>query len=157
MSRKETSQTPKPQGMPSGVSIPERLTINRQVIEDFRTNEGKSTGRFEGVPLVLLHTVGAKSGKPGVNPLYLFEHDGRRYVTASFSGNSKTPAWAINARAQGEVIVEMPNEQYRADIVEVPEHERRTLYAQLAEEFPPFQQYQHRTERVIPMFELVRK
>ena len=130
--------------------------FNQAVVAEFRANGGKVDGTFAGVPLALLHTVGAKSGQPRTNPLFLYEREGRRYLPASYAGADKDPAWAHNLRAHPRVRVEFGSEDYSAVARELPEEERAGLFAALAEQAPVFAQYQAKTTRKIPLFELVR-
>ncbi|MFD6196365.1 nitroreductase/quinone reductase family protein [Mycobacteriaceae bacterium NPDC060252] len=129
---------------------------NRQVIEEFRANHGKVGGFFEDKPLVLVHSVGAKSGIPRINPLYLFEDDGRRFVPGSFGGSPKHPAWVHNLRANPNVTVEVGTETYPAVAVELGREERDPLYQKLSEQADIFAEAQANTTRIIPLFELVR-
>lgn len=131
--------------------------FNQTVVEEFRANGGKVGGRFDGVPLALLHTVGAKSAEPRINPLFLYEHGGKRYVSASYAGSDKDPAWAHNLRANPEVRIEFGGEDHSAVARELPEEERAPVFAALAERAPFFAQHQQKTARKIPLFELVRR
>ncbi|MGL6234447.1 MAG: nitroreductase family deazaflavin-dependent oxidoreductase [Segniliparus sp.] len=130
--------------------------FNQAVVAEFRANGGKVGGAFDGVPLALLHTVGAKSGQPRTNPLFLYEREGRRYLPASYAGADKDPAWAHNLRANPAARVEFGAEDYEAVARELPEEERAELFAVLAAQIPTFAQYQAKTSRKIPLFELVR-
>ena len=73
---------------------------NHQIIEEFRGNEGRVGGVFEGKPLILLHTVGARTGKGHLNPLMYLDLDGHRYVFASKGGADTTPDWYRNLVAK---------------------------------------------------------
>ena len=80
---------------------------NRTIIEEFRANAGKVGGQFEGAPMVLLHTTGAKSGKPRVNPL-VYQADGDRIVVfASKAGAPTHPDWFHNIVANPRTVVEV--------------------------------------------------
>ena len=93
----------------------ERQDWNRQIIEEFRANDGKVGGRFEGAPLLLLHTVGAKSGEPRVNPV-VYQADGDKLVVfASFAGQPKNPAWFHNLMAGGPASVEVGTDTFPAE------------------------------------------
>ena len=71
---------------------------NRQIIEEFRANEGKVGGQFAGAPLVLLTTTGARSGQPWTSPMMYLDDGGRRYVFASKAGAPTNPDWYHNLR-----------------------------------------------------------
>jgi deazaflavin-dependent oxidoreductase (nitroreductase family) len=130
--------------------------MNRKVVEEFRANGGVVGGMFAGSDLVLLTTVGAKSGQPRISPLVYFDLDGRILIAGSFGGAPKAPAWVHNLRAQPRVRVEIGTESYDAEARELPRDERDALYPRVVEKAPQFGEYQAKTERVIPLFELVR-
>lgn len=88
--------------------------FNQKVIAEFRANGGKVGGRFEGATLLLLHTSGAKSGEPRVNPVDCTILDEGIVVYASASGTPKSPAWYYNLVANPEVQVELGTETFDA-------------------------------------------
>ena len=88
--------------------------FNQKVIAEFRSNGGKVGGRFEDATLVLLHTTGAKTGAPRVNPVDCTIIDGGIVVYASASGTPKSPAWYYNLVANPEVRVELGTETFDA-------------------------------------------
>jgi deazaflavin-dependent oxidoreductase (nitroreductase family) len=130
--------------------------VNRKVVEEFRANSGKVGGLFAGSDIVLLTTVGAKSGTPRVSPLVYFDVDGRILIAGSFGGSPKAPAWVHNLRAQSSVRVEIGTDAYDAEASELPLEERNALYPRVVEIAPQFGDYQAKTSRVIPLFELTR-
>jgi deazaflavin-dependent oxidoreductase (nitroreductase family) len=130
--------------------------MNRQVVEEFRANGGKVGGFFEGSDIVLLTTVGAKSGQPRLSPLVYFDIDGRILIAGSYGGSPKAPAWVHNLRATPRVRVEIGSDAYDAEARELPRDERDALYPRVVEKAPQFGEYQAKTTRVIPLFELVR-
>ena len=130
---------------------------NRGVIEEFRANKGKLTGPFEGAPLLLLTTTGAKSGQKRVNPVMALEEGDALYVFASKAGAPTNPDWYHNLRANPEVEVEFGDEHFDALATPVTGPERDRLYAAQVERFPGFGDYQKATERTIPVVELRRK
>ena len=77
--------------------------FNTRIIEEFRASGGKVAGQFEGAPMLLLTTVGAKSGKTRVNPMMYMEEDGRRYVFTSKAGAPTNPDWYYNLVAHPDV------------------------------------------------------
>src|SRR5580658_3085686 len=87
---------------------------NRKIIEEFRANDGQVGGQFQGAPILLLHTKGAKSGKERVTPMMYLDLDGRRFVFASKAGADTNPDWYHNLVAHPEVIVEGGEARYRA-------------------------------------------
>jgi deazaflavin-dependent oxidoreductase (nitroreductase family) len=139
------------------VADPKALdAINRQVVDEFRANGGVVGGPFAGSDIVLMTTVGAKSGQPRISPLVYFDIDGRILVAGSFGGAPKAPAWVHNLRAQPRVRVEIGTEAFDAEARELPRDERDELYPRVVEKAPQFGDYQAKTARVIPLFELVR-
>ena len=130
---------------------------NKNVIAEFRENEGKVGGQFEGAPVLLLHTTGAKSGIERVNPMMYLVEDDKIYVFASFAGADNHPDWFHNLKANDTVTIKQGTEEYEATAVEVSRSERDRVYAIQAERFPGFAEYEKKTTRVIPVVELVRK
>jgi deazaflavin-dependent oxidoreductase (nitroreductase family) len=128
---------------------------NTQVINEFRANEGRVGGNFTGAPLLLLHTSGARSGQERVNPMMYLDLDGRRFVFASYAGKDVHPAWYHNLVAHPQVTVEVGGQSYEASAVPIAAPERDHIYAEQSRRFPNFAEYQQKTERVIPVVELV--
>ena len=128
---------------------------NRQIIEEFRANEGKLGGQFQGAPVLLLHTKGAKTGKERVTPVMYLELDGRTFVFASKAGAPTNPDWYHNLVANPEVSAEIGTGTITARAVVVEGTERDQVYAEQARRYPGFQEYQQKTDRVIPVVELV--
>ena len=133
------------------VSLEEMLALNRNVIEEFRANDGKVSGMFANEPLLLLTTTGAKSAEKRTNPLVHTLDGDRVVIIASFGGAPKHPAWFLNIRANPEVTIELPGETFTANAI-IPEgEERRRIYDQHAAEMPRFAEYQAMTTREIPV------
>ena len=130
---------------------------NRRIIEEFRENEGRVGGQFEGAPLLLLHTTGAKSGQTRIHPVMYLDLDGHRYVFASKAGADTDPDWYHNLVANPEVEVEAGSETYEATAKPVTGQERDRVYAEQATRYPGFAEYQEKTTRVIPVVELIAK
>jgi deazaflavin-dependent oxidoreductase (nitroreductase family) len=130
---------------------------NKNVIAEFRANEGVVGGQFEGAPVLLLHTTGAKSGIERVNPMMYLVEDDKIYVFASYAGADNHPDWFHNLKANETVTIEQGTEEYEATAVEVSRSERDRVYAIQAERFPGFAEYEKKTSRIIPVVELVRK
>lgn len=129
---------------------------NARIIEEFRANEGRVGGPFEGAPVLLLHTTGARSGKERVNPMMYLDLDGRRYVFASKAGADRHPDWYHNLVAHPEVTVEAGAETYRAAAQPLEAEERDLVYAEQVRRYPQFGEYQQKTTRRIPVVELRR-
>src|SRR3954470_41832 len=83
---------------------------NDRIIEEFRANEGRVGGRFEGSPLLLLHHTGAKSGTDYVNPLAYQADAGRYVIFASKGGAPENPGWYYNLKANPDTTIEVGTE-----------------------------------------------
>jgi len=131
--------------------------FNKQVIEEFRANEGKVGGHFEGATLLLLHTTGAKSGKERVSPVMTFEDDGKHVIIASKAGADTHPDWYYNIVANPEVSVELGTEKFDAVATVTDEPQRTELYDKVEAISAGFTEYKNKTDRVIPVVTLARK
>ena len=124
---------------------------NANVIEEFRDNHGKVGGMFEGAPLLLLSTTGAKSGATRVNPLMDLPDGKRVAIFASKGGAPSHPDWFHNAKANPKVSVEIGDETYEGIAAEVIGDERDDLYARQSAAYPQFAEYQADNPRLIPV------
>ncbi len=131
--------------------------FNEKVIAEFRESGGSVGGQLEGMPLLLLHTVGAKSGLPRVNPLAYMADGDRLVVIASFAGAPNHPPWYHNLIANPDVTVEVGSEKFEASASVADEPHRSELYDRMASLMPIFNEYQSRTERVIPVVLLTKR
>lgn len=135
---------------------PDLNEFNAAIVEEFRANDGVVGGPFEGGTLLLLHTTGAKSGQPRLSPLAYLTIDGKMLIVGSFAGAPKDPAWVHNLRAKPQAHIEVGTDAYDVDVRELPAEERDELYAEIVAVAPGFGEYQSKTSRVIPLFELTR-
>ena len=125
--------------------------FNAQVIEEFRANDGKVGGNFEGAPLLLLHSIGAKSGEPRLHPV-MYLKDGERYVVfASKAGAPTHPAWYHNLKANPETEIEVGADIIPVTAVEATGDERDELFDRQAGIFSAFGEYAEKTSRTIPV------
>jgi deazaflavin-dependent oxidoreductase (nitroreductase family) len=129
---------------------------NATIIDEFRSNQGRVGGRFEGAPVLLLTTKGAKTGQTRVNPMMYLDEDGVAYVFASFAGRPTNPAWYHNLVAHPQVTVEIGTETFDATARVITGADRDRIYARQAELYPGFAEYQEKTSRVIPVVALDR-
>jgi deazaflavin-dependent oxidoreductase (nitroreductase family) len=127
---------------------------NANVIEEFRTNEGRVGGPFEGAPVLLLHTKGAKSGQERINPMMYLDYEGKRYIFASYAGAPTHPDWYYNLVANPTVTVEVGTETVEMTATPVSLEERDRIYPVQAERYPGFAEYELKTTRKIPVVEL---
>jgi deazaflavin-dependent oxidoreductase (nitroreductase family) len=131
--------------------------MDRQVIEEFRANGGRTLTRFAGTELLLLHTRGARTGAERVNPM-MFARDGERYVVfASKNAAPRHPDWYHNLVANPDVEVELGNERFAARATVLQGEERRRIWNQSAAQFPFLNDHQARTSREIPVIALARQ
>jgi deazaflavin-dependent oxidoreductase (nitroreductase family) len=129
---------------------------NQKIIEEFRANEGKVGGQFEGAPVLLLTSTGAKSGRRHTTPMMYLQGDNGVYVFASKAGAPTNPDWFHNLVANPTVTVELGTDQYDATAAPLEGAERDRVYAEQAKLYTGFAEYQEKTSRVIPVVELVR-
>jgi deazaflavin-dependent oxidoreductase (nitroreductase family) len=131
--------------------------FNAGIVEEFRANDGKVTGMFEGAPMVLVTHTGAKSGELRTTPLVHTIDGDRVIIIASMGGAPTNPAWFHNIKANPKVTVELGDETFEAEAEVLTEGaERQRLFDQQAELMPNFKQYQEKTDRVIPVVTLTR-
>jgi deazaflavin-dependent oxidoreductase (nitroreductase family) len=139
--------------------IPDAETMkafNKSIIDEFRANDGKVGGQFEGAPLLLLTTTGAKSGQQRLSPLAYLPIDGKMIILGSKAGADTNPDWVHNLRAHPQAHIEVGTDAYDVVARELPLAERAELYPKVVAVAPGFGEYQSKTTRVIPLFELQR-
>ena len=132
-------------------------TYNRQLIEEFRANRGKSGGPMEGRPLLLLTTTGAKSGQLRTTPMMYIPDGDRLLVIASNAGAPIHPDWYRNLVAYPEVTVEVGNEIFEAITIVTEGPERQRLWTRVVELYPFFADHQAKVTRQIPVIVLERR
>jgi deazaflavin-dependent oxidoreductase (nitroreductase family) len=129
---------------------------NQPIIDEFRANSGRVGGRFEGKTLLILHTVGAKSGQERINPTAYVRDGDRLVIIASKGGAPTNPNWFHNIIAHPLVTVEVGTEKFQAQAEIANEPERTRLFNLMVEMMPGFAEYQQKTTRVIPVITLTR-
>ena len=135
----------------------ETKSFNQQVIEEFRANEGRVGGNFEGRPILLLHHTGARSGKAYVNPLMYQEVDGSYAIFASKGGHTAAPAWYANVLAHPNARIEVGTETVDVAAREAAGEERDRIWEAQKEAFPQFAEYEKTAGRTIPVIVLERR
>jgi deazaflavin-dependent oxidoreductase (nitroreductase family) len=131
--------------------------FNASVIEEFRANGGKAGGMFEGMPLLLLHNVGAKSGREFVTPLVYLADGEDHVIFASKGGAPNNPGWYHNLKAAPNVSIEVGTEKFDVVATEATGAERDRLYGIQAAQQPQFADYAQKTERQIPVIVLSKR
>jgi deazaflavin-dependent oxidoreductase (nitroreductase family) len=134
----------------------ELQAFNNNIADEFRANGGKVGGQFANSNLLLLTTTGAKSGQQRVSPLAYFDIAGKLIIIGSFAGAPVNPAWVHNLRANPAAHVEVGTEAFDVTARELPPAEREQLFDEITAAAPGFAEYQSKTSRVIPLFELQR-
>jgi len=134
----------------------DHLAFNRSVIEEFRANNGKTSGPFAEAPLLLLTTTGVKSGESRTSPLVHTIDGDDVVIIASKAGAPSHPDWYRNIVANPEVTVELPGDTFKAVATVVSEPRRTELYDAQAAVMPNFAEYAKATARTIPVVVLSR-
>ena len=139
----------------------ETLDWNAKTVAEFRANEGKVGGVFEGAPIVLLHHRGRKTGQEYVSPVMYLPHEtdpDTIYVFATKGGAATNPDWYNNLTAAGEGNVERGTEAYNVTVRDLTGAKRDGIYAEQARRYPGFAEYERQTAgvRTIPVLELRR-
>jgi deazaflavin-dependent oxidoreductase (nitroreductase family) len=137
------------------------LDWNAKTIAEFRANEGRVGGAFEGAPLVLVHHRGRTSGREYVTPMMYLADDADPdviYVFASKAGAPTNPDWYYNLAAAGDGSAERGTETYKVTVRELTGAERDRIYAEQARRYPGFAEYAQQAAgiRTIPVLELRR-
>ncbi|MEU8021166.1 nitroreductase family deazaflavin-dependent oxidoreductase [Micromonospora haikouensis] len=124
---------------------------NEKVIAEFRANGGRVGGQFAGAPLLLLHTVGARSGQARVNPMMYQEVDGGYAVFASKAGAPTNPDWYHNVLAHPRVRAEIGTETVELVARVAAGDERERIWSAQKAAYPGFADYERKTDRQIPI------
>jgi deazaflavin-dependent oxidoreductase (nitroreductase family) len=132
----------------------EQQARNRPVVEEFRANGGLVGGMFEGVPLLLLHHTGAKSGAAHIAPLAYLAQGASFVVVAANGGRPYHPGWFHNLRANPDTVVEVGTDTHRVRARVAEGAERERLAERFAQESKFFSSFAQQTEREIPVIVL---
>ena len=117
----------------------------------YRSTGGKFGGKVQGLSVLLLTTIGRKTGKKRITPLGYFEHDGYYVITASNAGSDTNPAWLYNLKNHPQVDILIGPKEL-AVIAELANPTvRQDLWSELVARAPGYGNYEKRTSRVIPM------
>ena len=134
----------------------EMKNFNQQIIEEFRANGGR-VAMFADYPVVILHTIGAKTGNPLLVPLVLTYRGDEMLLFASFAGSPKNPAWVYNLRANPDIKVELGTGAFNARLVELSVEDARKEVATQAGITGQFAEYVKKAApREIPVFRIER-
>jgi deazaflavin-dependent oxidoreductase (nitroreductase family) len=131
--------------------------FNSRTIAEFHANGGRVGGNFAGAPILLLHSVGARSGQARLHPMMYLSDHGRYIVFASKAGAPTNPDWYHNLKAHPEATIEVGSGTIEVTAAELTGSERDELFDRQAALFPGFADYQAKTTRLIPVVALIPK
>lgn len=117
----------------------------------YRLSGGRVMGRMGAAPILLLTTVGRKSGKKRTVPLLYLEDAGRFAIVASYAGAPRHPAWFRNLEANPQVDLQVRNRKFAATARQASPEEKSQLWPRLVAIYPAYADYQKRTTRDIPV------
>jgi deazaflavin-dependent oxidoreductase (nitroreductase family) len=140
--------------------MPDVQDWNTKIIDEFRSNEGRVGGPFEGMPILLLHHKGAKTGIERCNPLACQPlEDGNWAIFASKGGAPTNPDWYHNLLANPDAMVEIGSKNYRVKAREAHGEEREQIWTKQKHDRPGFADYEQKTKgkRDIPVLILERQ
>lgn len=141
----------------TGEYVPSTSARARQQVELYESSGGTQGTTLNGMPVVILWTLGAKSGTIRKTPLMRVEHDGDYAVVASLGGAPKHPVWYFNIVANPHVELQDGPERHDYTAREVTGDEKALWWERAVEAYPPYADYQERTDREIPVFVLERR
>jgi deazaflavin-dependent oxidoreductase (nitroreductase family) len=131
--------------------MPDANDWNSKIIEEFRANQGRVGGPFEGAPMLLLHSTGAKSGQPRLHPM-MYQRVGDHYaVFASKAGAPTNPDWYHNLLAHPEATIEVGADTVKVRARVAPSDEREPIWTKQKAGYPGFAEYEQKTTRTIPV------
>jgi len=128
----------------------------RDQAEQFEASNGAEANTMRGMPIILLTSVGAQSGKLRKTPLMRVEHDGAYAAVASLGGAPKHPVWYYNLKQHPHVELQDGAEKHDYLAREVTGDERATWWERAVAAYPDYADYQEKTDRLIPVFVLER-
>jgi deazaflavin-dependent oxidoreductase (nitroreductase family) len=131
---------------------------NAEVIAEFRANGGEVAAPYDDPPpMLLVHTIGRRSGKEHVVPMRCLPDGDTLYIFASAHGSDRHPDWYYNILAHPDITIEKGTETIPVRATEVVDAERDEIFARQAARFPTFADYERKLERTIPVIRLERR
>jgi deazaflavin-dependent oxidoreductase (nitroreductase family) len=138
--------------------MPEQQDINAAVIATFRANQGEVPAPYDDPPpMLLLHTIGAKSGKEHLVPMRCLPDGDAFYIFASAHGRERNPDWYHNLVAHPDITIEKGTETIPVHATELRDQEREGVFARQSARFPIFAEYARKLDRTIPVIRLERR
>ena len=138
----------------SGEYAPSSSDWSREQAETYMASGGSQGTELQGKPVILLTTVGAKTGKLRQTPLMRVEHDGKYAIVASLGGAPKNPVWYYNVKTNPRVELQDGTVTGDYDAREVFGDEKAAWWERAVEAWPDYANYQTKTDRQIPVFVL---
>ena len=138
-----------------GEYVPSPAKWVRDQVEAYERSGGKEANTLleTGMPIIILTTRGAKSATIRKTALMRVEHAGEYALVASVGGRPKNPVWVHNLWADpNAVTIQDGPEPWDADVREITGEERATWWTRAVAAYPPYAEYQAKTERIIPVF-----
>ena len=125
----------------------------RKQAERYEASEGAEAADLRGRPIIVLTSVGAKTGRLRKTALMRVEHDGEYALVASMGGAPKNPVWYYNLKADPDaVVIQDGSDRFEAHVRELSGDERATWWERAVAAYPDYAVYQQNTERIIPVF-----
>jgi deazaflavin-dependent oxidoreductase (nitroreductase family) len=144
--------------MGAGDAVAEARDRNAEVIAEFRANKGEVAAPYDDPPpMLLIHTIGARSGRVHTVPMRCLPDGDALYIFASAHGSARHPDWYHNIIANPDIVIEKGTETIAVHATEAVGAEREAIFGRHAARFPIFQEYQQRTGRTIPVIRLDRR
>lgn len=140
----------------SGEYAPSPWDWSREQAEKYEQSSGSESADMKGKPIILLTTIGAKTGKLRKTPLMRVEHNGEYAIVASLGGAPKNPVWYFNVKANPRVELQDGAETHDYEAREVFGDEKATWWERAVAAWPDYAEYQKKTDRQIPVFVLTR-
>jgi len=140
----------------SGEYAPSPWDWSREQAEKYEQSGGSESADMKGKPIILLTTIGAKTGKLRKTPLMRVEHNGEYAIVASLGGAPKNPVWYFNVKANPRVELQDGAETHDYEAREVFGDEKATWWERAVAAWPDYAEYQKKTDRQIPVFVLTR-
>ena len=136
----------------TGEYAPSTSDWARKQAEKYEASDGAEANDIQGMPIIVMTNVGAKSGKLRKTPLMRVEHEGEYLAVGSLGGAPKNPVWVHNIRANP--LVELQDGSLKKDytVREISGEEREVWWERAVAAYPPYADYQTKTDRIIPLF-----
>ncbi|MEO7908799.1 MAG: nitroreductase family deazaflavin-dependent oxidoreductase [Roseiflexaceae bacterium] len=138
--------------------MPEARDWNAEVIAEFRANNGEVAAPYDNPPpMLLLYTIGAKSGKQHIVPMRTLPDGEALYVFASAHGSERNPDWYYNLIANPDIMIEKGGETIAVHATELVGDQRNAIFARQAARFATFAEYERKLSRTIPVIRFDRR